>query len=1675
MRTSTIKIYYKENGTVQEWAVPVLQEAEHEEELMKSDFVKLSWSDTEKRTIPVDAYVIPYDDGIQYSLLEPYEPEQQSEAEWHYEPHFHHPKMYLGKVTFRVAVKDTQDNDIDKIDWPFTGSVSSLLNGFVIPAINRELSLNGVDEFGVVLKDFDDRVITANFDSTDILSALSTVANICECEWHIGWEEKTLYFGHISLDNGLATPTLTAGWNVSVPSMRNSKEGYWNAFEPQGSTRNILRRTASQELVQSDVRLSLNREVYPDGIIYTDGKGHEVSKDNFTGKLFLKPLILEDVYPRMDMYVYDVKYRECYLTDDNGNKVVSYTDDDGTEHYLRYAKWYFRLAVPTKNAQGEAVAWSDYAISEYAVGSVVSFTEGTNGVTVFTDIRYTDGMVGLWFKLRVADSTVTVKGINIPFFLVSNSLRFYVDRASNAGAYNSFVALLRIGAGLEFIDNIDITKFPKENRVSQIIDGKKPVVAFQPNNYKVKTGTDANGADIYEYAESTPLAGLGAGDGNGHYGFPVRYMGIEGSNYVRKANEEPTEDGDTGVLDAITGRRAVISSHDYEVEFGQNDTVIIPSTIAQGIIPKGDSRDNSRPSLFGNKVNLYNVAMGREVETAAQAELASKTMEYITKLTKDRNTYTVKSNPVAFHTANPNLFIGQKVFFDDGLDMDSQDRSAHILETRVMKLVTKLDYEFEQEISVGNEVLKGSQTKTKENVEAIVSGNMSVGTVVSDSYIRMIVSNWVTPRFLSKLYDDTTEGTIGFLRGLWVKAQNLFGISADGDATVRSLKATGAGSGTTTDASGQTKGLGLEVTESGVIGGILRVAQSILTRTIQSIGFSGGDSMFGTGWQLTDDDGSDSSRLVVDKLFVRKKAMFNEVEVRKMVAIGGNYAFSPAASIIEEVDYIKLAPVPGEVDVYTETVLGYEYLSVPWVLRLVPLSLQNKLLSRRKLFRSTMTDEDWAQVSIFRCWLKADDGTTRTINTWQTGMMARCQTYDVAASPDGTHTGEAGSTATQSKYYWRAVTAKGENVTRQTYTKLTKVLDDGLGHHYIDLANTSPFYDTGSDRPSAGDSIACFGNYLNRELSNLITIETVGSEAPCIRELLGVGYDDGIVPRWSLEGCERTRISPVAGNRFVAPSFEIETTGGATEKLYNVVEKGTAVDFRPDTPYITTGRVGDILLVKYASWTATGTHLLRCTAAGSSQGGEITLPVYESLSASLGDGYVLDVNGHLYVATQTGWEDRGLVDEAKSSLKVTMDGITAEVRQLKEGKNLLTGVLTGDKWRSESSHTFPTHQIVPVSVDDDSFFVCDTSINDKHVSSPLITLQKGTDYTLSFEGETTGSVNIYVFDPSHYQEQPAVFKPTTSGKRKTVTFQITGTGTISVYININTPKLRYPQLEVGVNATEFVVSQEEVSSVIKQTADRITLAVKSDLGSTGVDIDRQTVELRGDKVTFTNTAGTVSGKISIDPTTGTLHAVDGVFEGSVKATDLFRPACQWWGMVNYHNFDNDDGKGQWFYVTDLSGFTAIVRDGGGTVPGTFQGGYVSFRQIESWGYQLDVSTFASDLTQPYCCIPCSYNSQMVYVRGSGFKSQDNNILVALPRPEDFHGMLVHVFNQRTTDSISVIETEGRNRFMFEGLALIGVRSDTPMGNVTVNAGYTRDFMSVPLTQSNVTTWYWLAL
>lgn len=365
--------------------VPITSNAEHEEELGKSDYVRLSWVGVEKQVLPVGAYIVPFTNGLRYRLLEPYTPNQNNESEWKYEPEFQHPLMWLSKIPFTYTTVDKNKNmSYVSQDWPYLGLTTSLLE-VVVGQINDLFGFTSKDDkFTYRIIGNVDTTVNVTFSSTDIISALNTIASACtqyDCEWHISWENKCLYFGQIFFDQGEDTPTLKVGENIGKVSVSNSKDGYYNVFFPQGSTRNISTRLTNGHYLASSLRLGLNFPYY-EGCKYEDGL-IDTRTDTNEPKQVLS-LIFDDVYPHVNCYVYNVRHRTATLLDETTNQPK--LDAQGNE--IVYSIWYMRLAYPLTTLKE-------------------GFLKKSNGAAYFTEdngIRY------YWYDYYVDKSTQIIDG-----------------------------------------------------------------------------------------------------------------------------------------------------------------------------------------------------------------------------------------------------------------------------------------------------------------------------------------------------------------------------------------------------------------------------------------------------------------------------------------------------------------------------------------------------------------------------------------------------------------------------------------------------------------------------------------------------------------------------------------------------------------------------------------------------------------------------------------------------------------------------------------------------------------------------------------------------------------------------------------------------------------------------------------------------------------------------------------------------------------------------------------------------------------------------------------------------------------------------------------------------------------------------------------------------------------
>lgn len=874
--------------------------AEHEEELGKSNLVRLSWQSDIKITLPAGAYIIPFDDGLKYRLLSPYTPTEDDKG-FKYTPEFHHPLMWLSRVPFLYDTTDADKNPIKQQEWSYDGLTTNALE-YACKAINEALNITTESEkFTFTLCGNVDSSVSFSVSSNDILSVLSSIAQGCKnnsCEWHLSWKHKALYFGQISVNLGEDVPTLKVHDNIQKASVSDSKEPYYNCFYPQGSTKNMSTKAlVGTGNVATLARLGLDKAVYPDGYIYVDTEGNVITKEAFEASGEIKQtlaLSFDDVYPHIDLYVYNVRKHVRYLKNSQTNTI----ELDSRGNKKTYTIWYMRLAFPS--------------VTKIAGKTAINIThdkdESGNIITHY------------WYDYEI-------------------------------------------------------------DRTKQVLQGYTLKGIFKVNTHAVDGQYDVL------------TQGL-VGQPNGQEGFELHYHELN-SPIAPKPNE-----GDSGV-DILKG--------DYEILKYQSGDTIIPTNESEGLYPRG----NVLPDLTCNMVVLFNIVMGEHETKLAQEELAARTIKEIKRRTQDNNNYSFSSNAVAFANKNPKLYIGQKVTFDDG--------QGYKLKTRVIKLVTKLDYPIIQEITVGNQAVKGTISQLKEDVNNILSGNFSGGGLNSTQTSELI-KNYVDPRFLRKNIPDTAQEVITFLNGIAVG--NGYGITELGDLFARFIKA----------------------------------------NSVKSDDFRSG-LLDGAGFGIYKDDYG-KSIAEVDKLNVRQKATFSELEYRRLAFTTGDVGFTSASAHISDV-------------------IPIDNTGVPIVKSTIYFQSANKQVLVNNALLSYSTTPNGKTITAYRCYFLADDGDRRTSNDWRIGDQAMCKTSNLVSRTAG---------GSANRYYWRLVVNKG-----------TETINGKL-YHFVDLSNvrgtleltidgkqyTCVGYDTKAenDFPKAEDDIIQLGSQTDtdRQYAHIIYV-----------------------------------------------------------------------------------------------------------------------------------------------------------------------------------------------------------------------------------------------------------------------------------------------------------------------------------------------------------------------------------------------------------------------------------------------------------------------------------------------------------------------------------------------------------------------------------------------------------
>ena len=412
------------------------------------------------------------------------------------------------------------------------------------------------------------------------------------------------------------------------------------------------------------------------------------------------------------------------------------------------------------------------------------------------------------------------------------------------------------------------------------------------------------------------------------------------------------------------------------------------------------------------------------------------------------------------------------------------------------------------EVTLRNDVEVGTMAKIKQQISSLESGNGKVSSETSKQITDSTI-NEASKHFLSKLKDDTAQGVITFLKGLVSEAL----VKLNGGAYF--------GNG----------------------GALIDEAGRAILESLQSIDY---DNAAEQGFSV-EKEKNGKYHAFLNNLTIWGKAIFHELDVRKLSYSGGNIYLSGAGSKL-----IKVVPVK-------ESVSADGVIS--WV----------------------ETTADDAECAGWKCYLLADNGTTATMNYWQEGDQVRCQTI-------GEIVAGGAYSDTSNKSYWRTIPDGGVSTQNEKIygTKTETYLDeagkeqtrevqvelyDGQAFAWIVVGKHSEGLDGYTEKnapveikgdPAEGDTIVLDGNrhrngnleYDKTDRQNVIILETTGDYAPRIACYANISeYKHTITKSVNGENKEVSlsvfETSPKGGTKINSSHFELISDDGSTINIIN--------------------------------------------------------------------------------------------------------------------------------------------------------------------------------------------------------------------------------------------------------------------------------------------------------------------------------------------------------------------------------------------------------------------------------------------------------------------------------------------------------------------------------------------
>lgn len=531
----------------------------------------------------------------------------------------------------------------------------------------------------------------------------------------------------------------------------------------------------------------------------------------------------------------------------------------------------------------------------------------------------------------------------------------------------------------------------------------------------------------------------------------------------------------------------------------------------------------------GDKYFLFNWDATKITDTdlipAAQLSLFDRAKQYYQKTMISNANFTCTMDGDKFYNNGTYDYhpLGEQVKLINDMFAQVDAKGKHYRNSRIIGMEIPLDIPYDHpQYIVGEKAATSRLGKLEDKVDSITVNGIQISGGNGGGGVYVIGMNDSTPptdsnvlsarktilSFLSKLHNDTAHGLITFAKGLIAKglADLMMGAKFGNNAMI---------------------------TELG----------DAVFNTIKSLDY---DNAAEQGFSV-EKEKNGKYHAFLNNLTIWGKAIFHELDVRKLSYSGGNIYLSGAGSKLIKVVHVK------------ESVSADGVIS--WV----------------------ETTADDAECAGWKCYLLADNGTTATMNYWQEGDQVRCQTI-------GEIVAGGAYSDTSNKSYWRTIPDGGVSTQNEKIygTKTETYLDeagkeqtrevqvelyDGQAFAWIVVGKHSEGLDGYTEKnapveikgdPAEGDTIVLDGNrhrngnleYDKTDRQNVIILEATGDYAPRIACYANISeYKHTITKSVNGENKEVSlsvfETSPKGGTKINSSHFELISDDGSTINIIN--------------------------------------------------------------------------------------------------------------------------------------------------------------------------------------------------------------------------------------------------------------------------------------------------------------------------------------------------------------------------------------------------------------------------------------------------------------------------------------------------------------------------------------------